>query len=54
VCSQVARQLAAAQPRDASVTRQLHAHKGIRPPWDSWTNVRTALATLAAAMVGGD
>jgi len=54
VSSQVARQLAAPQPRDASVTQQLHAYKGIQPPWDSWANVRTALAGLAAAMVGGD
>jgi hypothetical protein len=52
--SQVARQLAAPQPKDASVTRQLHAYKGIKPPWDSWDNVRAALADLAAAMVGGD
>jgi hypothetical protein len=54
VSSQVARQLAAPQPRDASVTRQLHAYKGIQPPWDSWTNVRAALADVAAAMVEGD
>lgn len=54
VSSQVARQLAAPQPRDSSVTRQLHAYKGIKPPWNSWANVRTALAGLAAAMVGGD
>jgi hypothetical protein len=54
VSSQVARQLAAPQPRDASVTRQLHAYKGIQPPWDSWKNVRAALAELAAAMIGRD
>lgn len=54
VSSQVARQIAAPQPRDASVTRQLHAYKGIQPPWDSWENVRATLAVLAAAMVGRD
>lgn len=53
VSSQVARQLAAPQPRDVSVTRQLRSYKGIRPPWDSWKNVCTALADLAAAMVRG-
>ena len=52
VSSQVARQLAAPHPKDASVTRQLHAYKGVQPPWDSWQNVRAALAGLAAAMVG--
>jgi hypothetical protein len=50
----VARQLAAPQPRDASVTRELHRYKGIQPPWDSWANVCAALADLAAAMVGED
>lgn len=54
VSSQVARQIATPQPKDASVTRQLHRYKGIQPPWNSWENVRAALATLAAAMVGGD
>ncbi|MCW5569770.1 MAG: hypothetical protein U1F31_00090 [Steroidobacteraceae bacterium] len=54
VSSQVARQLAAPQPRDASVTRELHRYKGIQPPWDSWANVCAALADLAAAMVGED
>jgi hypothetical protein len=54
VSSQVARQLAAARPKDVSVTRQLHVYKGIQPPWDSWDNVRAALAGLAAAMVGED
>lgn len=54
VSSQVARQLAAPRPRDASVTKQLSAYKGIRPPWDSWTHVCTALADLAAAMVEGE
>ncbi len=52
VSSQVARQLAAPQPRDASVTRELHRYKGVQPPWDSWANVCAALAGLAAAMVG--
>lgn len=51
VSSQVARQLAAASPKDVSVTRQLHRYKGIRPPWDSWSAVTDALADLAAAMV---
>jgi hypothetical protein len=54
VSSQVARQLAAPHPKDASVTRQLRDYKGIQPPWDSWANVRSALAGLAAAMVEGD
>ena len=54
VSSQVARQLAAPQPRDTSVTRNLHAYKGIQPPWDSWPKVCAALAGLAAAMVGSD
>lgn len=54
VSSQVARQLAAPQPRDASVTRELHRYKGIQPPWNSWANVCAALAALAATMVGED
>lgn len=54
VSSQVARQLAAPQPGDVSVTRQLRTYKGIQPPWHSWANVRTALTDVAAAMVGGD
>lgn len=54
VSSQVARQLAAAQPKDISVTRQLHDYKGIKPPWDEWEKVRAALAEVAAAMVGGE
>jgi hypothetical protein len=54
VSSQVARQLAAPQPRDVSVTRQLRTYKGIQPPWDSWATVRESLTDLAAAMVGGD
>lgn len=51
VCSQVARQLAFPQPRDSSVTRELHRYKGIQKPWDSWNSVLAALADLAAAMV---
>lgn len=54
VSSQVARQLAAPRPRDASVTRQLRSYKGIQPPWNDWATIRAALADLAAAMVGGD
>jgi len=54
VSSQVARQLAAPRPRDASVTRQLRTYKGIQPPWNDWATIRAALADLAAAMVGGD
>lgn len=54
VSAQVARQLAAPRPRDASVTTQLRTYKGIQPPWDSWANVRAALADLAAAMVEGN
>jgi hypothetical protein len=54
VSSQVARQLAAPQPRDTSVTRNLRAYKGIQPPWDSRPKVRAALAGLAAAMVGSN
>jgi hypothetical protein len=54
VSSQVARQLASPEPQDISVTRQLHAYKGIQPPWDSWANVRAALAGLAAAMMEGE
>jgi len=54
VCSQLARQLAAPQPRDVSVTGKLHRYKGVKPPWDSWANVCAELAALAAAMVGED
>jgi hypothetical protein len=54
VSSQVARQLAAPEPRDSGVTRQLHHYKGIRPPWDSWPKVCAALTGLAAAMVEGE
>ena len=54
VCSQLARQFAAPQPRDVSVTRELKRYKGIQPPWDSWVNVCAALGALSAAMVGED
>jgi hypothetical protein len=54
VSSQVARQLAAPQPKDVSVTRQLQSYKGIQPPWDSWADVCDELARLAAAMVAAD
>lgn len=54
VSSQVARQLAAPQPKDVSVTRQLQSYKCIQPPWDSWANVCDELARLAAAMVAAD
>lgn len=40
------------QTRDVSVTRRLRTYKGIRPPWDSWANVRAVLASVAAAMIG--
>jgi hypothetical protein len=54
VASQVARQIAHPQPRDASVTRQLHNYRAIQPPWDSWAHVCAQLASLAGAMVGSD
>ena len=51
VSSQVARQLADPQPRDAEVTRQLAAYKGLDPRWHDWESVRVVLRRVAVEMV---
>jgi hypothetical protein len=51
VSSQVARQLADPQPRDAEVTRQLPAYRGLDPKWHDWRSVRAVLGAVAEEMV---
>jgi hypothetical protein len=51
VSTQLARQLADPQPRDAEVTTQLAGYKGLAPRWQDWSAVRAVLADLAERMV---
>jgi hypothetical protein len=52
VATQLLRQLADPQPRDAEVTRQLASYKALDARWHEWSTVEAALADLAARMVG--
>ena len=51
VASQLVRQLADPRPRDAEITRQLAAYKGLAERWHDWAAVRAVLADLAEKMV---
>jgi hypothetical protein len=50
VSSQLARQLADPRPRDAEVTRELHAYRALEPRWHDWATVKAVLADLAERM----
>ncbi len=47
VVTQLVRQLADPQPRDAEVTSQLATYKALDPRWHDWSAVKTVLADLA-------
>ncbi len=51
VATQLARQLADPQPRDAEVTTQLASYKALEPRWHDWPAVRAVLAELATRML---
>ncbi|HTD58490.1 MAG TPA: hypothetical protein VK672_06300 [Solirubrobacteraceae bacterium] len=51
VSTQLARQLADPQPRDAEVTAQLASYKALDPRWHDWSTVKTVLADLAERML---
>ncbi len=51
VATQIARQLADPQPRDAEVTKQLSDYKALDPRWHDWSSVKGLLADLAERMV---
>jgi hypothetical protein len=51
VATQLARQLADPQPRDAEVTTQLASYKALEPRWHDWQAVRAMLAELATRML---
>jgi hypothetical protein len=51
VATQLARQLADPQPRDAVVTKQLASYKALDPRWHDWSAVKDLLADLAEKMV---
>lgn len=51
VSTQLARQLADPQPRDAEVTDQLANYKALQPRWQEWSAVKTVLADLADQML---
>jgi hypothetical protein len=51
VATQLARQLADPQPRDAEVTAQLATYKALDPRWHEWPAVKAVLADLAQGMV---
>lgn len=51
VATQLVRQLADPQPRDAEVTTQLGSYKSLDPRWHKWSTVKTVLADLAQRMV---
>lgn len=47
VSTQLVRQLADPQPRDAEVTAQLASYKALDPRWHEWSTVKSVLADLA-------
>jgi hypothetical protein len=51
VTTQLLRQLADPQPRDAAVTRELAAYKGLTPRWHDWGSVTSLLRELAQEML---
>jgi hypothetical protein len=50
VATQLVRQLADPQPRDAEVTTQLAGYKALDPRWHDWSTVEAVLADLAQRM----
>jgi len=51
VLTQLVKQLADPQPRDAEVTTQLSSYKALEGRWHEWSAVKAVLADLAEAMV---
>ena len=51
VATQLVRQLADPQPRDAEVTAQLASYKALDPRWHDWSTVKAVLADVAEKMV---
>jgi hypothetical protein len=51
VASQLVRQLADPRPRDARVTTELSAYKGLAERWHDWDEVRRVLAAVAREMM---
>jgi len=51
VATQLVRQLADPQPRDAEVTTQLASYKALEPRWHDWPAVKAVLADLATRML---
>ena len=50
VATQLVRQLADPQPRDAEVTTQLADYKALEPRWHDWSAVKAVLTDLAERM----
>jgi len=50
VATQLVKQLADPQPRDAEVTTQLASYKALDPRWHDWSAVKAVLADLAERM----
>lgn len=53
VRSQLARQLASPQPRDASQIARLSSYKGMTPRWQNWDEIVAACRTVAAHIPTG-
>lgn len=51
VATQLVRQLAQPQPRDAQVTTQLSSYTGLNERWQDWNTVKALLGDLAEKMV---
>lgn len=51
IAAQLVRQLADPRPKDASVTRQLHAYRNLQSRWTDWCAVRRACMDVAASML---
>jgi hypothetical protein len=51
VKTQLIRQLADPQPRDAEVTEQLSSYRALEERWQSWSAVKDVLAELAERML---
>jgi hypothetical protein len=51
VATQLAKQLADPQPRDADVTKQLASYKALDARWHDWSAVKSLLADLAERMI---
>lgn len=51
IATQLARQLADPEPRDASATRELVNYKQLAPRWHDWNDVRRVCRSVAEAML---